>query len=126
MCFSSRTVPHASFRCIYEGAHRNNVVHLGRSLHSSTQWQCVGYNRHLGTWEALNGLFPDYIYEVVKETLLQVEGLFRCFEGDLHRSELDLLHEIKRVFESKGIDTNAQIRSSLGEFIDNSIFKRVE
>ena len=71
------------------------------------------YQNSIGAWETFIGLFPDYIFSVVKETLLQVEGLFRAFEGDVPRSEKDLLKAIQEVFQKKGDLTSDEKSNSL-------------
>ena len=75
----------------------------------------------LGAWGTFMGLFPDYVFKIVKEDLLQVEGLVRAFDGEVPRTEEALLEEIKRIFMVKGITSKVNIDKTLAELIDNSI-----
>ena len=82
------------------------------------------YQQGLGAWETFMGLFPDYVLKIVKQDLLQVEGLFRAFDGDVPRTEAGLLAEIRRVFMIKGINTSADTKKTLDQLTDNAIFQK--
>ena len=82
------------------------------------------YQERLGAWESFMGLFPDYVFNIAKRDLLQVEGLFRAFHGEVPRTEEGLLKEIRRIFLVNGIDTPENIQKTMDGFVDNAIFQK--
>jgi hypothetical protein len=76
------------------------------------------YNVRVGHWERYGGLLPCYIYAEVKDFLLQVEGIFRCFKGNVARDQTGVLDAIHTVFGKTEFAQQATIFRNAS--IDNS------
>ena len=105
--------------------------------HVTLLWVCLGhnylrahqgsiwfYNKVLGSFEPYNGILPDYLHAELRQILLQIEGLFRSFDGDVPRTQEGILRAIAQTYQKHSAADPFSSKKILAELVANAVFNK--
>jgi hypothetical protein len=94
-------------------------IMLGSRFLRAEDGRAYFYNIKTGSFEVYNGLLPDYLFAELRNTMMQLEGMLRSFNGKVPRTQEGICEAIVQSFAE-----HPSVEAALAQFVDNAIHNK--
>ena len=94
-------------------------IMLGNRFLRAEDGRAYFYNIKTGSFEVYNGLLPDYLFAELRNTMMQLEGMLRSFNGKVPRTKEGICEAIVQSFAE-----HPSVEAALAQFVDNAIHNK--